>query len=160
MAVSCDQIKDALPDVSAPINLTFDVRSNQSQHQQVDTLDLNSNADFRDNKAQIKFVEVSEVRLQVVPGSYGARNTLIEQATIEFAHPDSTQFRPLGQVSNIRLRDLEVPTLIPGTTDGYNALASLARTSDKGVKLRYGFRADTSSYYFSATATVRFKLRY
>ena len=160
MAVSCDDVKDALPDVSAPVSLNISVRSTQSDYQQTDTLDLNDNADFRDNRAQIKFVEVSEVRLQVVPGSYGRRNTLVEQATIEFAHPDSTRYRLMGTLANVRLKDLETPTLLPGTTASWNALADLARTSTKGVKMRYGFRADTSSFSFDGTVTVRFKLRY
>ncbi len=160
MAASCNELKDALPDVSAPVSINIAVRSTQSQYQQTDTLNLNDNADFRDNRSQIKFVEVSEVRLQVVPGSYGNRNTRIDQATLEFAHPDSANFRPMGSITNLRLKDLETPTLLPGTTDNYNALAELARTSTKGIKVRYGFRADTSSFSFDGTLTVRFKLRY
>lgn len=162
LLLGASQCKDAVdnltPDINTTVSSTFNVNVTTSEAVGLDTLNPNDDTDFRNNKSKLKYITVTQARVNVEPGTFPA-DRLVNLVELSYAHPDSSRFISLGQLTNIKLSDMTSAQAFPATEANLVNLATLLRTSDKGVKYKYKFSSDGAPLIFQGKVSFKLALK-
>lgn len=105
---SCKELEGvSLNDVSAPVELDFDVFALDSIGEKTTEVDASTNSDFTNNKSKIQSLEIERITYKVTRIGSGSSDSLI-LGRFEWYNPTTNSFEELASLLNKKIV-LDVP---------------------------------------------------